>query len=456
MIKPPPARLVQSYYTQSLEWHGVFVLAEGAVPELATYTAAETFFNMLRYRPDIAARLAQVDGRVAVVPQGQFATALPEFAFLRGQFTPDGRSYDTIIGLGGVIGNPISSSQVDNVLSLPSDSYFGLQNVLLHEAAHLIENVGFDAALRMELTAAYQHARTLPIWNNTYAISNEDEYFASASEAFFGHDRQPDSTVNIINTRAELAREDPAAFALLVKVYGNDSWNDGDWVGDAGANTITGLATADFIAGFDGADRLFGAGGNDLMVGGRGNDFIDGGAGRDTAAFQSAGGGATYFRTATGVSVTTGLDGTDELVSVERLQFSNGTLALDVGAGETAGMAYRLYQAAFARTPDAGGLAFWVDYLDDGNNLLQAAAGFIGSNEFGTVYGRNVSNAQYVGRLYENVLSRPGEAGGVAFWLGELNSGRRDAANVLANFAESPENIAGVAGSIADGIFLVI
>jgi hypothetical protein len=47
--------------------------------------------------------------------------------------------------------------------------------------------------------------------------------------------------------------------------------------------------------------------------------------------------------------------GTDTLIGFKRLEFTDGTLALDVDAGDTAGQAYRLYQAAFARTPDMSG-----------------------------------------------------------------------------------------------------
>ena len=44
--------------------------------------------------------------------------------------------------------------------------------------------------------------------------------------------------------------------------------------------------------------------------------------------------------------------GTDTIIGFKRLEFNDGTLALDIDPGDTAGQAYRLYQAAFARTPD--------------------------------------------------------------------------------------------------------
>ena len=56
--------------------------------------------------------------------------------------------------------------------------------------------------------------------------------------------------------------------------------------------------------------------------------------------------------------------GTDTLQEFKRIEFNNGTLALDIDAGETAGQAYRLYQAAFARTPDMPGVAYHINDME--------------------------------------------------------------------------------------------
>jgi hypothetical protein len=44
----------------------------------------------------------------------------------------------------------------------------------------------------------------------------------------------------------------------------------------------------------------------------------------------------------------------DQLSGVERIAFSDATIALDIAG--TAGQVYRIYQAAFSRTPDKPGL----------------------------------------------------------------------------------------------------
>ncbi|MGL5139251.1 MAG: DUF4214 domain-containing protein, partial [Beijerinckiaceae bacterium] len=144
-------------------------------------------------------------------------------------------------------------------------------------------------------------------------------------------------------------------------------------------------------------------------------------------------------------------DGSDKLEQVERVKFSDGVLALDLDG--VAGQGYRIYQAAFARTPDKNGLDFWVAKMDSGEALLNVAQGFLASSEAQAAYGQAPNAGEYVSRLYQNVLGRAGEAGGVSFWTAELNNGVSKA-NVLAGFSESAENVALVGATIDNGIWL--
>lgn len=133
-----------------------------------------------------------------------------------------------------------------------------------------------------------------------------------------------------------------------------------------------------------------------------------------------------------------------------RLRFADTSLALDLHG--KAGQAYRVYRAAFGRSPDLGGLSYWMQAMDSGYSLAAVAAQFVDSAEFKTLYGAAPSNAEIVERLYLNVLRRQGEAGGVAYWLGVLNQNLATRAEVLAAFSESAENKAGVLPDIAGGI----
>lgn len=200
-----------------------------------------------------------------------------------------------------------------------------------------------------------------------------------------------------------------------------------------------------------------------IVVNGNGDDIfysavattttVDANEGIDTVVFGAARSSYSVQFIDTGVTVTRAVArSTDNLVSVERLQFTDGTLAIDIDGN--AGQAYRLYQSAFDRAPDLQGLNFWIDHLDSGESLSWVADRFIDSDEFGILYGENVSNAAFVSALYQNILGREGDEGGVAYWNAELDSGNRSRTDVLIGFSESEENIVGVAPSISDGIWL--
>jgi hypothetical protein len=139
--------------------------------------------------------------------------------------------------------------------------------------------------------------------------------------------------------------------------------------------------------------------------------------------------------------------------NVQRLQFTDTNVALDNGPTQTAGSVYMLYQATFNRTPDAAGLGYWINAVDKGANIItNVAASFVTSPEFVAKYGSNPSNASYVDNLYQNVLHRAGESGGVAYWNQQLNTGAATKAFVLEQFATLAEGAALVAPAIAHGI----
>jgi len=57
-----------------------------------------------------------------------------------------------------------------------------------------------------------------------------------------------------------------------------------------------------------------------------------------------------------------------------------------------------------------------------------------------------------VTHLYSNVLHRAPDAGGAAYWLDLLDQHRITAADALASFSESAENVAALVGATQNGI----
>ncbi|MCB0971294.1 MAG: DUF4214 domain-containing protein [Acidimicrobiales bacterium] len=99
----------------------------------------------------------------------------------------------------------------------------------------------------------------------------------------------------------------------------------------------------------------------------------------------------------------------------------------------------RLYIAFFKRPPDPSGYAFWQSRLDAGYGLIRAADHFANSSEFIRTYG-SLSNEDFIELVYENVLGRPSDPTGKAFWLNRLNNRTANRGTVMINFSESSEN----------------
>lgn len=195
-----------------------------------------------------------------------------------------------------------------------------------------------------------------------------------------------------------------------------------------------------------------GTDGNDYLAGKANGQQINGGNGIDTIYYDDSQGSFGVTRGNDNViTVRPWYGGTgDVLTGVERLLFNNQAKALDIdGHG---GQAYRLYQAAFNRTPDSAGLGFWMSRMDNGQSLQSVAHDFVASTEFTNAYGSKPSDAAFVNQLYHNVLHRDGEAAGVAHWLQVLGAGT-SRENVLVAFSESQENQTALIGQIGNGFW---
>ena len=200
--------------------------------------------------------------------------------------------------------------------------------------------------------------------------------------------------------------------------------------------TVTGTSSNDTLNGGAGNDSIAGLGGNDSITGGAGNDSIDGGAGTDSAIFS--GHLSSYNLSHVGSTYTvrdkTGSDGTDTLVNIESLKFTDLTVNLTVQAIAAAApqanvnRVMELYVAFFNRVPDADGMAYWIGQMGAGLSTNQIAETFYSIGvQFSSLTGfsATMSNADFINLVYRNVLGRPDGAdpGGLAYWTGKLASG---------------------------------
>ena len=96
----------------------------------------------------------------------------------------------------------------------------------------------------------------------------------------------------------------------------------------------------------------------------------------------------------------------------------------------------RLYQEILGRAGDAQGINSWYYVLKSGKEQgAKVAQGFIESPEFKA---RNLSDDDYIKALYRTFLNREADASGLASWKNVLNSGL-SRMHVFKGFAESPE-----------------
>jgi hypothetical protein len=212
---------------------------------------------------------------------------------------------------------------------------------------------------------------------------------------------------------------------------------------------LDGTDGPDTLAGTELADLLRGGNGRDRLSGFQDNDTLDGGAGVDTAAYFGPRSLYTIATTDTGFALS-GPEGADTLIGIERLAFGDVHLAFDRDGAP--GQAYRLYQAAFDRVPDTGGLGWWIRSMEDhGLDLLSVARYFMDSAEFQARYGAQ-DVPTFVGQLYQNVLHREADQGGHAYWVGHLNQGNLTRAETLVYFSESAENQAALVGVMEQGM----
>ena len=225
-------------------------------------------------------------------------------------------------------------------------------------------------------------------------------------------------------------------------------------------------------------EEIIALAGNDNFTGNTGNDYFDGGTGIDEAIFRGASGDYSITASSTisdltestGKTVLPGYlvtdstasrDATDTLINVERLQFTDVTLAFDTDAANSAGGIYRLYKAALDRDPDLGGLGYWIAQADAGTkDSVRIATDFTYADEFKTLYGVQTTDNYMTGeditalvtKIYENVLNRAPDAGGRDYYSGQITTKSKTVGQVLAEISDSAENKLAVADLIGTGI----
>ena len=95
----------------------------------------------------------------------------------------------------------------------------------------------------------------------------------------------------------------------------------------------------------------------------------------------------------------------------------------------------RLYTTLLSRPSEEAGKSEWVDAVNNGTTAAEAASGFVLSEE---LRNQNLSNGEFVDRMYRTFLDREADAAGKADWVSILDNGC-SYAYILNSFAGSQE-----------------
>jgi hypothetical protein len=194
------------------------------------------------------------------------------------------------------------------------------------------------------------------------------------------------------------------------------------------------------------ASTITGTSGRDTLTGTPANDTINGLAGIDTVTYSGAKAGYTIAKTSAGFTVTGA--GTDTLTGVERLQFGDTKVALDLDGN--AGYVARILGAVFGREAvhNKEYVGIGLSYMDSGMSyeaLMQFAIDFrLGG----------VSPTAVVNLLWGNVIGGTPSAADQATYIGLLQGGTYSAGALgvlAANTAFNEANI-GLVGLVQTGI----
>jgi hypothetical protein len=172
-------------------------------------------------------------------------TDLPQFASLRGVETFDGRTWDTVRGVGnlGLNGKHYTAITEENLLGTTCTATFNGQPVsgdyaagystTSHEFAHSMHGVALTDADRLAITTAYNARKALgtadptnpDMWvdgrEGCYASQTEFEFYAQLSNAYLGSNAGNDPATGDPrqNTKEWVQAHEPTIYAILERVY---------------------------------------------------------------------------------------------------------------------------------------------------------------------------------------------------------------------------------------------
>jgi hypothetical protein len=221
----------------------------------------------------------------------------------------------------------------------------------------------------------------------------------------------------------------------------------------SGASAMTERAQLNNVEQIQFVDKTVSLVVNDTIKGQPGTDFFDGGLGLDTVVYNGPMERYTINKTGNRyvVSEPTGSDDTDYLINIERLQFSNTKVALDMtgNAGDAARLIGALLGPSYVKDKALAGVV--IGLLDQNYSTQTIATLGLGTSTYIGLAGSS-SNEDFVKHVFKNVIGRPPVEAELQTYVGMLSAGTSQAAlAVMAADTEFTAEKIGLAGLVLNG-----
>lgn len=227
-VTAPPAGLgLDPFYKKYVDANGLPVVSSGKVADKALMNAKATILQMVKNIPDAFKKIIENKVRVGIIGVDERTTEMPEYRDLYTAFP--GTDWDQRArGFGATHERPLSSVGEENITCMSARDRWRGEDIFTHEFAHTIHLMGLrytDPGFDPALLAAYNNAKAKDLWTNTYAITNEMEYWAEGVQCWFNNNLEAIPTNGIhnhVNTRQELLTYDETLYNLIKKYMPED------------------------------------------------------------------------------------------------------------------------------------------------------------------------------------------------------------------------------------------
>lgn len=235
---PGPYEFDPDFYGRWCSASGIPVIGSDAVPIEALEAAAQLVNGVIGYDRVNTTETIANGGLVILYGPGETAADLPEWQYVSGQTGHVSDDHPGFTASGGGITFSVVVWD-DPVCAVPperQDAYGTAEwgSVLVHELGHLVAGPATRTRLvdfmADNVTTAYRAALEGDAWDDRlYAMSSPAEYWAEATQVYFGQYASSSKGLRQPRTRVELAEQDPLVSILLSTVYGTTTGIGSYW-----------------------------------------------------------------------------------------------------------------------------------------------------------------------------------------------------------------------------------